>query len=657
MARARSARLRDTAQSIQGTVLVIADVTSRFDLYAQNITTSLESFTAQRFQKLLEAAPDGVMEVDDQGRIILANASCERLLGYTLSELMGQSVDLLVPAALRGSHASHRTKYGKAPSIRPMGNGLKLRALRKDGTEIPVEITLSPIQLEGKTHTAAVIRDMSETQRMMEALRDSVEQSRSLFNASPTPCWVYDVQTLHFLDVNEQAILTYGFSREEFLAMTVRDIQPAGDRASIERMLREQMENPAANSWRHVCKDGSLLDVEVRSHAIAYSGQAARLVVLHNVTQRRRFEEALQEAKGRAESASRAKSEFLASMSHELRSPLHTVIGFSELLGEELEGPLNEKQKRFVRHIHKDSNHLLTLINDILDLSKIEAGHLELHVEPTGLNHLVGEAMATVLPQAALKRIEMVSRLQTEFAVRADPVRVRQILLNLLTNAVKFTPPGGHIHVEARRMGDHVATSVTDNGMGVPAQHREAIFDVFYPVSATTKGVREGTGLGLAICRRLVEQQGGRIWVEGEPAGGSRFIFTLPANLAPVTTALRERPVVLMLEDDPSATELISEYLEPENYEIVPVTSVREVLVKALELRPDVVLVDLLLPGASGWDALRSLKSLRETQTIPVVIVSVVADETALKLGAAAYLTKPVRRDTLISTLRQLVKR
>jgi len=534
-ARVRSARLRDTAQQWQGTVLIVADVTNRYELYAESITSGMEAKTARRFQELLEAAPDAVIESDPSGTIVLANSGCERLFGYSRGELLGQKIEILVPEPFREGHVERRRGYNQRPAIRPMGSGIQLRARRKDGTDFPVEITLSPILLgPDLVHTVSVIRD---------------------------------------------------------------------------------------------------------------------------VTERRRFEEALQEAKQRAESASRAKSEFLASMSHELRSPLHTVIGFSELLAEELEGPLNEKQRRFVNHILKDSQHLLTLINDILDLSKIEAGRLEFSLDALDLRDSLREAFATIQPQAAAKQIELASALAGETLVRADALRLKQVLLNLLTNAVKFTPERGRIRVDARRMGDRVAVAVADSGIGIAPEHREAIFDVFYQTGATTKGVREGTGLGLSICRRIVEQHGGRIWVDAEPGGGSRFQFTLPAVTQDESQTPRERPLVLVLEDDAAATELLREYLETEGYEIVPVTTVKDVLVKALELRPDVVLADLLLPGASGWDALRGLKSLRETRDIPVAIVSVVADETALQLGASAYLPKPVSREALRTTLRRLMKR
>jgi signal transduction histidine kinase len=227
------------------------------------------------------------------------------------------------------------------------------------------------------------------------------------------------------------------------------------------------------------------------------------------------------------ERANRLKSEFLASMSHELRTPLHTIIGFSELLAEGLQGTLNEKQRRFVNHIHKDSLHLLELINDILDLSKIEAGRLELRPEPFDFAAMVEESLAAVRALAQAKSIRIDTAIEVPMAVDADRLRVKQVLVNLLSNAVKFTPDGGVVRVDAR-VQDQLVVSVTDTGVGIPKDEHESIFDKFHQVGATTKGVREGTGLGLAITKRLVEQHGGRIRVESEPGKGSCFTFTIP---------------------------------------------------------------------------------------------------------------------------------
>jgi signal transduction histidine kinase len=215
-------------------------------------------------------------------------------------------------------------------------------------------------------------------------------------------------------------------------------------------------------------------------------------------------------------------------MSHELRSPLHTVIGFSELLAEETEGPLNEKQKRFISHIHKDSLHLLDLINDLLDLSKIEAGRFELRQEAFHIGAVIEEGLSSVRPRATAKSVEIRTDVSIPTPVFADRVRFKQILHNLLTNAIKFTPDGGKVWVEAAPRDRFAEVSVSDTGIGIPEDQRQSVFDKFYQVRTATAGVLEGTGLGLAITKRLVEQHGGRIWLKSETGNGSSFTFTIP---------------------------------------------------------------------------------------------------------------------------------
>ena len=464
-------------------------------------------------------------------------------------------------------------------------------------------------------------------------MTESAEQSRLLFKQSPVAAWVLDPLTERFLAVNQEALRDLDYGEAEFLAM------PVGDLLAL---------NPSSGPVRLRQSNGQLLDFELRSHELRYQGRPARLMVAQNVTEQRRAQEAIEEARLRAERASQAKSEFLANMSHELRSPLHTIIGFTELLVDELEGPLNEKQKRFAAHIQRDSQHLLSLINDILDLSKIEAGRIDLRTEDFGVRDLVDEALAMVRPQADAKNITLANLAEPHLQVEADRLRSKQLLLILLTNAVKFTGEGGRVRVEAEPRNGFGSIAVVDNGMGVPVELRETIFDVFYQGPATSGG----TGLGLAIARRLVEGQGGSIWMETAPGGGSRFAFTLP-RAKRVAMALRGHPLVLALEDDPSALDLLREYLEPEGFELVAAATVRECLVKALELRPDAIVLNLYLPEGSGWDALAAFKNLKETTHIPVLVTSVAADATAIQQGAFASLTKPVARDILLRNLRR----
>jgi signal transduction histidine kinase len=228
------------------------------------------------------------------------------------------------------------------------------------------------------------------------------------------------------------------------------------------------------------------------------------------------------------EAANRLKSEFLANMSHELRTPLHTVIGFAELLGEQLKGPLNDDQKRFVQHIYRDSRHLLNLINEVLDLSKIEAGKVRLQLETLQLAKVLEDALSSIRQQGNSKDLSITVRVGPSISIRADRLRLRQVLYNLLSNAVKFTHAGGRIEVSATIEKDFARISVQDTGIGIAREYHESVFETFQQVGEVAVGTREGTGLGLAISKRLVEEHGGHIWVESEAGKGSRFTFTIP---------------------------------------------------------------------------------------------------------------------------------
>jgi PAS domain S-box-containing protein len=344
----------------------------------------------------------------------------------------------------------------------------------------------------------------------------------------------------------------FGYSRDELLGKPVEVLIPQELHARHVQHRANYRQHPTTRAMgsglalEGIRKNGSRFPVEISLSPSATSEGFRVTAIIRDITERRMAEDRLRRVQEEytrqlaetntelemtnreLERANRLKSEFLASMSHELRTPLHTIIGFSELLAEELEGPLNAKQHRFVRHIHNDSLHLLELINDILDISKIEAGRLELRPEIFDFGALVAESLASIRALAEAKSLNLETNVDVPTAVEADRLRIRQVLVNLLSNAIKFTPDGGRIGVDARVHQGFVLVSVSDTGVGIPAEEHDFIFDKFHQVGATTKGIREGTGLGLAITKRLVEQHGGTIHVNSQPQRGSTFRFTLP---------------------------------------------------------------------------------------------------------------------------------
>ncbi len=374
--------------------------------------------------------------------------------------------------------------------------------------------------------------------------------------------------------------------------------------------------------------------------------------------------EQLEVALRRATEADRLKSEFLANMSHELRTPLNSIIGFSRVILNGIDGPLTELQRTDLTAIHNSGVHLLQLINDILDLSKIEAGHMELQKEPVDLAPVVRGVLDTCRPLVEGKPLNLVEQIPPDLPpAYADPIRVRQIILNLVSNAIKYTDRGA-ITVSARRQDGEIVISVRDTGIGIAPQDLPRVFEPFRQVGKALERRAAGTGLGLTISRRFVEMHGGRIWVESEPGQGSTFSFTLPAMGAPrlvPAEAPQEQPVapsgrtVLVVDDDPDVISLFRRYLEDQGYQVISATDAVEALRLAWEEHPYAITLDIILPGEDGWTILRALKEDSATRDIPVIICSVVQDEdTGFSLGAADYLTKPVSREALLSALERL---
>jgi signal transduction histidine kinase/CheY-like chemotaxis protein len=368
------------------------------------------------------------------------------------------------------------------------------------------------------------------------------------------------------------------------------------------------------------------------------------------------------------EAANRHKSEFLASMSHELRTPLNAIIGFSEVLLERLFGELTEKQEEYLRDILDSGRHLLSLINDILDLSKVEAGRMELELGRFSLHEALENGLTMVRERASRHGIALSLEVDPAIdVIEADERKVKQVVFNLLSNAVKFTPDGGRVGITAGLDGGEVRITVWDTGIGIAPEDQARIFEEFQQVGGLDGRQREGTGLGLALARRFVELHGGRLSVESAVGQGSHFTFTLPARTTPAIEAIsevvkptdaameRERPVVLVVEDDPQAAELLRLYLEGAGCRVEVAWDGEEGLAKACQLEPALITLDLLLPKVDGWDLLVRLKGEPTTRQIPVVIVSFVEQRgRGFALGAADYLVKPVSREELVNALQRV---
>jgi signal transduction histidine kinase/DNA-binding response OmpR family regulator len=376
----------------------------------------------------------------------------------------------------------------------------------------------------------------------------------------------------------------------------------------------------------------------------------------------------LEQQSAALEVASRHKSEFLASMSHELRTPLNAIIGFSEVLLERMFGELNERQDDYLRDIWSSGKHLLELLNDILDLSKIEAGQMVLNRSEFAVRESLEYCLSLVRERALKQRILLSLEVDPGVGLLdADRLRFRQVVLNLLSNAVKFTPDGGRVGVRASIRDEDLVVEVADTGPGVAAEDRQRIFDSFQQ-GARLPGQTEGTGLGLTLSKRILELHGGRIWVENEAGKGSTFGFALPAGSGepaltsvaqvgldsglPTEVAPGPGPTVVVVEDDRRSFDLLRVYLEAAGARVVSARDGEEGLDTVRRLSPAGVVLDILLPGIDGWEVLAQLKADPETAAIPVIVVSMLDERgRGFALGAAEYLVKPVGKDQLLAAL------
>lgn len=377
------------------------------------------------------------------------------------------------------------------------------------------------------------------------------------------------------------------------------------------------------------------------------------------LAEQERLADELAESVTSLQAASQAKTDFLANMSHELRTPLNAIIGFSELMRTEPEAADDRRvvPVEWIDHIFASGQHLLGLINDILDLAKIEAGRMDLRPELVDLPAVVSDVVTTLHPLVDAKHLRLATAIPP-ITVRADRVRLRQILDNLLSNAIKFTPEEGHIFVGASDIGPDVRITVADTGPGIAPADHERIFDEFQQVGDPMKH-QAGTGLGLALTRRLIQAHGGAIGLESDLGHGSRFTVHLP-NLAPRedATLLADEPgsKILLIEDEPSSARLLQTYLETTGYSVVVAHSGEEGVAEAQRCAPAAVLLDVLLPGIDGWEVLRRFKDDPMLRSVPVFMVTVVDErEVGLALGAADYFVKPIDRRLLLSRLAELL--
>jgi hypothetical protein len=511
-----------------------------------------------------------------------------------------------------------------------------------------------------------------EKARLYSAARQQKQYFEELVLNSPVAIVTLDLDH-NVISCNPAFEELYRYSQAEVVGRKLDELitteETRGEAVAYTQQALEK--RPVKAIGRRRRKDGTLVDVEVLGVPVVVDGKRVGLMALyHDISE-------LLDARRQAEAASRSKSQFLANMSHELRTPLNAIIGYSEILLEETEEEAHAGLRPDLAKIQSAGKHLLALINDILDLSKIEAGKMDLYLEVSDLAQVVEDVTATVRPLAEKNGNRLEVHLADDLGtVHSDVTRIRQVLLNLLSNACKFTQ-GGTVRLEAARENAHdrgedwVWFSVADEGIGMSPEQMERLFQAFSQADSSTTARYGGTGLGLAISRQFCRLMGGDIQVESREGEGSTFTVRLPAvapaarpaeptsddNVAIAPSSVGSQGIVLVVDDDPNARDLMSRHLRKEGFQVVEAPSGPAALEAAREVRPDVITLDVLMPGMDGWAVLMELKKDPELAAIPVIMATI-ADQRnlGLTLGASEYLTKPIDRDRLAAILRKYAR-
>ena len=623
------------------------------------------------YRDLYENAPDMMAVVDlVSGNILECNQTLADVIGRSKEEITGNSfLELYAPESIEAAQQTSSAFVETGEIIR------QERTLRRaDGSTIDVLLQATPMRDEtGKiVASRSTWRDVTKQKEAERALAAQEALYRTLIEAAPQVIWVADAD-------GQVALLNKAW--HEFSGRT--EAESLGTRWA-EALHPEDLPDVLAK-WERAYNHGETYSGECRFQAKdgSYqtfifigtpvrndSGKIINWVGINtNIADRVQAEIALQEAKDAAEYANRAKSEFLATMSHELRTPLNAIIGFSEILRDEILGTLNDEQKELTLDIHTSGNHLLAMINDILDLSKIEAGKMDLQLEHFSIQEAVTEVNTIITALANKKQIQLALELNQDVTIEADKLKFKQILYNLLSNAIKFTDEGGKVTMKFETSSSALLGSVTDTGVGISPQDREKLFQPFTQLDASSTRAHGGTGLGLALTNRLIQLHGGKMWVDSEINKGSTFSFTFPLHqqteqvevTAPdtstsgTTPSLNNNRTILVAEDNEQAAQLLGIYLTEAGYQVEYATDGEEAIEKATEIRPFAITLDILLPKKDGWQVLREMKMKPNLQSIPVIIVSVTEErQLAFGLGAVDHLVKPIDKETLLASLQSL---
>jgi PAS domain S-box-containing protein len=648
----------------------------------------------ERLVGIISSATDAIITIDEHQLITLFNAAAERMFNCPASEAIGQSLERFIPVRFQPAHRDHVRRFGETGvSARVMGAQRPLAALRADGSEFPVEATISQITVAGQKLYTAIVRDISERQRQEEALLESEGQLRAIVDTAVDGIITIDergsVRTM-----NPAAERIFGYRADEVFGKNVHVLMPSPYHEEHDRYLADYRRTGVRKIigiGREVVgrrKDGTTFPMDLAVSETVLGNRTVFTGIVRDISERKRAEAEREHllaseraARSEAERVSRMKDEFLATLSHELRTPLNAIYGWSQLLQKKAVD--DDELIEGLAVIARNARAQTKLIEDLLDMSRIISGKLRLDVQQLDLSDVIDAAVLAILPAAQAKEIRIHKVLDSEAgAVAGDPNRLQQIIWNLLSNAVKFTPKGGKVQVILNRSNAHVELSVSDTGEGIPPEFVPYLFERFRQSDASTTRRHAGLGLGLAIVKHLVELHGGTVRVRSTGVGqGSTFTVLLPLQVAPVEefTDLRGESAslprvqprdvkltglrALVVDDEADARDLIRRLLEEAGALVVTAMSASEAFDRVQEEHPDVLVTDIGMPHEDGYSLVRRLRKLptNEGGALPAIALTAFAraeDRTkALLSGFQAHVSKPVEPAELLAVVANVTGR
>lgn len=619
----------------------------------------LDKQKEDRFHLLVDSVKDyAILMLDAEGRVISWNRGAERIKGYKAEEILNQHFSCFyLPEEIHQGKPERDLKIALAEDCLEKEGW----QVRKDGSHFWANVVITPIRDETRKLLGfgKVTRDCTESRKAEAKFRDLLE-------SAPDAMVIVNLNGQIVL-INAQTERLFGYKRDELLGQMVEVLVPIKFRTDHPTLRNGYFHLPkprhrmgTGTDFYGLRKDGTEFAAEISLNPIETLEGTLVTAAIRDITERKQLQEQMQKA-------NRLKSEFLANMSHELRTPLNAIIGFTALIHKEKIGPISASQKEYLGDILTSARHLLQLINDILDLAKVESGKIEFHPEPINLANLISEVTDILRELAAEKRLRMETLIAPDLCtVTLDPAKLKQVLYNYCSNAIKFTLDGGKVMIRlSPEQGDMFRIDVEDTGIGIKSEDLDRLFVEFQQLDASTSKRYAGTGLGLAFTKRLVEAQGGKVAVKSMLGKGTTFSVILPRSMKQKEEpelngtidlkTFNSGPSILVIEDNAKDRDWIVQILNRAGFAVTAVGTGAEAISLCEQKSFVAVTLDLLLPDSNGWEILQKIRSTALNRDVPTIIVTVSADK---GIGAGFhihdFLVKPVQENTLLNSLERV---